>query len=445
MAPPRAASLGAATAEALDAVIARAATRGERIVCLARGTLAAVSLVRSFCVWADIGLVPISPRVIVGTSLVSALLLLSVWIRVAYRERAAPCWVLAISVTADGVACLGALLANVLWPTPGYHGFLHQPDTAGSLVVVVATGLRLSPILAAYGGLLAAAGLVALVAIDSSVLQQTTGGEAKDLSAQLFLVVTLAIGAMIMAVGARRLVRESALRALRIEETERTLGALLHEQHDLRTMLSSASLNTDLVLRCLAGGGTPQDASALAERAREDLLGVCGLVARVRARSYEELMALQAPAPVDVEAVFSRVARPVRSRFPEVVIRVRASGSPTARVAGGESSLARAALNLLVNACEGNGSQGASTIHVRIRCEGPDLLRVEVEDDGPGFDALVLEAPGGGYTTKPDGGGLGLTYIEAMMRASGGAWICENRKEGGARVVLELSSAIPDD
>jgi len=48
------------------------------------------------------------------------------------------------SVTIDALMALGALLPWVIWPIDGYIGFLHAPDGAIYLLVVVTAGLRLS-------------------------------------------------------------------------------------------------------------------------------------------------------------------------------------------------------------------------------------------------------------------------------------------------------------
>jgi PAS domain S-box-containing protein len=73
--------------------------------------------------------------------------------------------------------------------------------------------------------------------------------------------------------------------------------------------------------------------------------------------------------------------------------------------------------------------------------EGMGLVRLEVEDTGPGIpeDALprIFEPF---FTTKPRGSGtgLGLSTVEAIVRAHGGSIRAENAPEGGARFTVRL-------
>ena len=81
--------------------------------------------------------------------------------------------------------------------------------------------------------------------------------------------------------------------------------------------------------------------------------------------------------------------------------------------------------------------------------EGMDLVRLEVEDTGPGIseDALprIFEPF---FTTKPSGRGtgLGLSTVEAIVRAHGGAVRAQNTPRGARFTVrLPARSAAPDE
>lgn len=63
-----------------------------------------------------------------------------------------------------------------------------------------------------------------------------------------------------------------------------------------------------------------------------------------------------------------------------------------------------------------------------------------VDDDGPGFDIEVgrqlFERRVRGRESK--GHGLGLAFVEAVVRVHGGSVTAANRPEGGARLSLTL-------
>jgi signal transduction histidine kinase len=100
--------------------------------------------------------------------------------------------------------------------------------------------------------------------------------------------------------------------------------------------------------------------------------------------------------------------------------------------------LSRALAVLLDNAHR----YGGQTVRLRLR---PRLhrLRMEVEDDGPGFPNDDPEqafqpfwrGPGDG---APRGEGLGLALVRQIAEAHQGEAGAENRKEGGARVWIEI-------
>jgi signal transduction histidine kinase len=67
-----------------------------------------------------------------------------------------------------------------------------------------------------------------------------------------------------------------------------------------------------------------------------------------------------------------------------------------------------------------------------------------VEDDGPGFESEVLSQIFERRVKGRDstGHGLGLAFIEAVVRVHGGTIEASNRSEGGARLTVILPLAI---
>jgi two-component system, NtrC family, sensor kinase len=99
-------------------------------------------------------------------------------------------------------------------------------------------------------------------------------------------------------------------------------------------------------------------------------------------------------------------------------------------------------LNLLTNAeqaMEGM-TRAAHRLTVRTRRAG-DVIRIEIEDTGPGIPANLMERIFNPFfTTKPTGAGtgLGLSISLGIVRAHEGRIWAENLQGGGATFVIEL-------
>ncbi|MFI5077813.1 MAG: ATP-binding protein, partial [Vicinamibacteria bacterium] len=75
---------------------------------------------------------------------------------------------------------------------------------------------------------------------------------------------------------------------------------------------------------------------------------------------------------------------------------------------------------------------------------GGQLVTLFVEDDGPGFPESILATPiERRRTSKPDGSGLGLLIVSALLGAQADPLQRANRPGGGARVSFELPIAVP--
>ena len=99
--------------------------------------------------------------------------------------------------------------------------------------------------------------------------------------------------------------------------------------------------------------------------------------------------------------------------------------------------LHRVIANLLDNALE----HLPSSCSVRISLQTDDHMAVlSVEDDGPGFEAEIdrhlFQRRVKGRASR--GHGLGLAFVEAVVRVHGGSVTAVNRSEGGAQIKLSL-------
>jgi signal transduction histidine kinase len=122
-------------------------------------------------------------------------------------------------------------------------------------------------------------------------------------------------------------------------------------------------------------------------------------------------------------------------------LRMQLRSAGPARVSADAALIHRVMGNLLDN--ELKHVPASCTVFLSLQVE-EDVVTLVLEDDGPGFGAEVGRAmfeqrvKGKGSS----GHGLGLAFVEAVVRAHGGAVTASNRAEGGARLVVSLPRAV---
>jgi two-component system, NtrC family, sensor kinase len=104
-------------------------------------------------------------------------------------------------------------------------------------------------------------------------------------------------------------------------------------------------------------------------------------------------------------------------------------------------------LNLITNAEQAmeRSERDSQRLIVRTHRTG-DIVRIEIEDTGPGIPPNLLERIFNPFfTTKPTGSGtgLGLSISLGIVREHGGRIWAENAPQGGARFVIELPIVTP--
>lgn len=241
----------------------------------------------------------------------------------------------------------------------------------------------------------------------------------------------------------------AAVQAQLLEQQERDVGRLsqalaeiLGYHHDLDNALMSAGSAADM----LAVMGVQRHALArveydeLVKQLHESLAQIKEMVMEIRAKGRR--YAGTDPEPVELSPVLEAVQTCVGLRFPDVDIQLEVEASPPPRVLmrGGAPTLRRVVENLVLNACEGDGENGAGQVRIRARVEPlSGRLEVVISDDGPGFPAAHPAGPAQElYTTKPQGTGLGLYTSECLLRASGGMLHRQNAPGGGALLRMVL-------
>lgn len=309
----------------------------------------------------------------------------------AARRRMFGAKLLVASTVLDAVFAHASLLSTVLWHGPHYTGLLRMPDPAAAIAVAFITALRLSPSAAWIGtaaNLLLMAGLTA-VDLHVNAGQSTYG--AKELMLLFIFIGSAGVFASVICGIARRLVLEAGTASVHMERARTNLRALLREHHDVRTLLSAARLRADLLLREPLSASAPGHASALVE----DLGELSSFIESVKARTLSELTVIEDATAVNVGATLRRAMEVVQARFARVRFELEgtaglaraAANDVSVRIVGGERGLTHVVTNLFVNACEGDGRQGARTVRISVE-PNPALHRVllSVSDDDRASD-----------------------------------------------------------
>ncbi len=78
--------------------------------------------------------------------------------------------------------------------------------------------------------------------------------------------------------------------------------------------------------------------------------------------------------------------------------------------------------------------------HIRIELHAAELVTLTIQDDGPGFPPEVLQSVFERHAKGRDstGHGLGLAFVDAVVRAHGGKVVANNGIPGGAQIRIDL-------
>ena len=225
----------------------------------------------------------------------------------------------------------------------------------------------------------------------------------------------------------------------RAEELELFAGRVAH---DVLGPLGAASLALDVAAA---------DAPPGSRTARLVGSGRAGLRrARVIADALLEFARAGAePAPGD-RADVAEVVRAVNDEIePEAKLRgiaVEVDVAPGLFVACGPGMLASIVSNLLRNAVKYVGDGAGKRVTVRARA-AVTLVRLEVEDDGPGLPATlgdnVFQPYVRGARTGKPGIGLGLATVKKVTEAHGGRVEVRSAPGQGCQFTIELPLAPP--
>jgi signal transduction histidine kinase len=194
--------------------------------------------------------------------------------------------------------------------------------------------------------------------------------------------------------------------------------------HEARNALTSLRLTAEGVLEASAG-------SSDVERRSEALLNGIRQLERMTT-ALRNLAETRTPNPSRV--ALGPLLAEVVALHADRVDRIEAS--PTSEHVVADADLLRQALsNLIVNAVEA----GARTIRLRAETRA-GLVAILCTDDGPGM-ADVARATRLGFTTKPNGTGFGLYFVDKVLAEMRGFLRVASTPDAGTTVELELPRA----
>ncbi len=231
---------------------------------------------------------------------------------------------------------------------------------------------------------------------------------------------------------------ESELEAEALNAWRQLVHVLTHEIMNSLTPVASLSRTAYDLLDELRGELPPDVSADLATALDAISRRAASLVEFVS--SYRSLSNLPA-------------ARPERVRLHDLFQRVQALVAPAWRARAGRADflvepsslelmvdpgqLEQALMNLFKNAFEATGQVAAPQVQLSARLSRGGRLRIELVDNGPGVpDGLIAHIFTPFFSTKKQGGGIGLAMVRHLVHANGGTVRYAKSVSAGARFVV---------
>lgn len=211
--------------------------------------------------------------------------------------------------------------------------------------------------------------------------------------------------------------------------------------HDLRSPLTAIRGKLEMSLSTIADGEqTDPIVSAIDELDRlTDFLNKSLDVAEAKADALR-----LARSTVDLDDLLRVMIDLYEPSMSERELRVTLESSGPVKIDADAALLHRMVANLLDNELNHLPANSTITIHLRHEVDSASII---LEDDGPGFDHEVLLHLFERRVKGRDscGHGLGLAFVDAVVRAHGGTVAASNRDGGGARITITLPASPMQD
>lgn len=144
------------------------------------------------------------------------------------------------------------------------------------------------------------------------------------------------------------------------------------------------------------------------------------------------------PETVALDALFNRLAALLASAWQARNGQAQFVLEPTSlQIQIDPDQLEQAMINLLKNAADATQAVAQPEVLVSARLSRGGRLRIEVADNGPGVeDSLIAHIFTPFFTTRQNGGGIGLAMVRQLVHGNGGTVRYAKSVRGGARFIL---------
>ncbi len=147
--------------------------------------------------------------------------------------------------------------------------------------------------------------------------------------------------------------------------------------------------------------------------------------------------------PVDIREILHEITLLYEGPIEDKKIAIFFPPSYPQGVQGDGRKLKQALVNLLQNALAATPAGGTITWLAELEAEN---LHLGIHDTGPGVSPELLVKIGTmGFTTKPQGSGIGLTVVRGIAEQHGGRLELSNAARGGFKAVLVIPSRPTDE
>lgn len=225
----------------------------------------------------------------------------------------------------------------------------------------------------------------------------------------------------------------------RVESTVHQLHTITDSlAHDLRSPLTAIRGQLETSLSVIHDNQEAEPiVSAIEELDRlSDFLNKSLDVAEAKADALRLI-----PTGIDVEDSLRGMVDLYEPSMSEKGLNISLQSSGPVRITADAGLMHRMIANLFDN--ELKHLQTGCSVEIRLQSDDESALLI-LEDDGRGFEPDVKAQLFARRVKGPssDGHGLGLAFVDAVVRAHGGTITASNRESGGARIVVALPLAI---